>query len=127
MPPLLHLLAGKIKLRRCQQQEHEDGDAMAIGKAAHNLRAKLKEPRAENVIAELLVFEQGDHDAEQPKDAAPGDQAAGVERTGTDVASGGGSAAAFYEPAHRAAGKNSHRRSDGKVCAGGEGQRANAE
>src|SRR5260370_17467275 len=100
MPPLLHLLAGKIKLRRCQQQEHEDGEDMAIGQAAHNLRAKLKEPRAENVIAELLVFEQGDHDAEQPKDAAPGDQAAGVERTGTDVASGGGSAAAFYDPPH---------------------------
>src|SRR4029077_7096548 len=99
---LLHLLAGKVELGRGQQQEHDNREEMTVGQAAHNLGTELEQAGAENVIAELLVLEQRDNDAEQPEDAASGDQAAGVERTGTNVASRGGSPAAFHEPAHHA-------------------------
>ena len=100
---------------------------MAIGQAAHNLRTKLEEAGAENVVAELLVLEQRNDNAEQAKDAAASDQATGVKRAGTDFISGGGSAAAFHQPAHHATGENGHGCGDGKICAGGKGQGANAE
>src|SRR5690348_7267296 len=107
---LLHLFAGEIKLRCGQQQEHENREKVALGQAAHNLRAKLEKAWTENVIAELLVLQQSDHDTQQPKYAAACDQTAGVKRAGTDVASLSGSPAAFHQPTHHPAGKNSHGR-----------------
>ena len=69
---LLHFLAREIELRGGEQHEHENGEEMAIGQAAHDLGTKLEQAGAKDVIAELLVLEQSDDDAEQAKDTAAG-------------------------------------------------------
>ena len=72
----------------------------------------------------LRVFEQVDDDAEQAENTAGGNQAASVERAGTDLTFSVFvlCLAALGEPADQAAGKDSHGGGDGQVGAHRKGE-----
>ena len=60
---LLQFFAGEIELRRGQKQEHEHRKCRAPGERPFDFRADLEQPRTKDVVTELLVFEERDHNA----------------------------------------------------------------
>ena len=61
---------------------------MAGGERAEYFRSKCKQSGAENVVAELRVSQQSDHDPQQTENSASGNQAARVKRPRANFAFG---------------------------------------
>src|SRR5260370_25561001 len=97
MAELVELLAGEIEERGSEKREHENTEKVAGGERAHELGSEGEQIGApgqtksgcepmRDAIGDFRVLEKIDDDAEQPEDASSGDQATGIERSGTGLA-----------------------------------------
>src|SRR6185369_4085299 len=94
---LVKLLACEIEQRRGEQNEHAQAEEVVGGPGAEKFGTKRKQIGApgqaqhgskptRDMRWDFRVLEQIDDDAEQAKDSAGGDQAAGIERAGAGFA-----------------------------------------
>src|SRR6266446_79097 len=138
MAELVELLAGEIEERGREKSKHENAEKTAGRERPHEFGSEGEEISTpgktesgrqpmRHAVGDFRVLEKIDDDAEQPEDASSGDQATGIERSGTGFAFvfllGGG----FDEYADQTSSEHGSRGAERKIRAGGKCQGAYAK